>query len=261
MRWSATLAALAAAALPFVLTLHRGEEPCAGGFDASFIQIGEEQRSFDEVRWLRELSMLRELGINLVIVQFTGDERGAYDRGERTPIASLLRAAARLDIRVMLGLYDDPTWPSERAITRLPPPLEDQYAAVALAELCAQSPVCVGWYLSQEIDDETWSARERTAALREHLTRTSRTLRELTPGKLIAIAPFFAGELAPTDYAQWWLDVLEPGAVDVLILQDGVGTGRATPELAGEYLRELRPVLCSRGVELWSVAELFQQVH
>jgi hypothetical protein len=127
--------------------------------------------------------------------------------------------------------------------------------------MCARSTACVGWYLSQEIDDETWSERERSEALREHLSRTSRILRTLAPGKQIAIAPFFAGELEPTDYAQWWLDVLEPGAVDILILQDGVGTGRATPELAGEYLRELRPVLDSRGVQLWSVAELFQQLH
>lgn len=261
MRWSATLAALAAAAIPLAWTLRHGEEPCTGGFDASFVQIGDAERSFDEARWLRELTMLHDLGVTFLIVQYTGDERGAYDHGERAPVASLLRAAARLEMKVMIGLYDDPTWPSDRAVRRLPPPLEDPHAAAALASMCAQSTTCVGWYIPQEIDDETWSARERTAALRDHLTRTSRILRELTPGKEIAIAPFFAGELEPADYARWWLDVLEPGAVDILILQDGVGTGRASPERAGEYLRELRPALCSRHVELWSVVELFQQVH
>ncbi|HSD86721.1 MAG TPA: hypothetical protein VLB44_04375, partial [Kofleriaceae bacterium] len=122
MQWLATLAALANAAVPLVRWENRAEEP-SGDFDASFIQIGDERRTFDEERWLRELALLRDLGIRLVIVQFTGDEIGAYDRGKDAPLASLVRAAARLDIRVMLGLHYDPTWPSEGAVMRLPPPL------------------------------------------------------------------------------------------------------------------------------------------
>ncbi|HEY5948494.1 MAG TPA: DUF4434 domain-containing protein, partial [Kofleriaceae bacterium] len=69
------------------------------------------------------------------------------------------------------------------------------------------------------------------------------------------------GAMSPAEYAAWWLEVLEPGAIDILILQDGVGTGRASPELAGQYLAELGPSVEAVGVELWSVAELFHQLH
>jgi hypothetical protein len=127
--------------------------------------------------------------------------------------------------------------------------------------LCRRSSACDGWYLSQEIDDVTWSSPPRTAALRAHVARTARALRELAPGKQLALAPFFTGTLTPQQHAQWWLSVLEPGAIDVLMLQDGVGTGRATPERAGAYLSTLRLPLAMIGVELWSVAELFRQRH
>ncbi len=234
--------------------------PCVT-FDATFIQMRGEQLAYDEARWRRELEVLRTLGLELVVLQFTGDDHGPYDRDGHAPVASLLAAAAASDIHVLLGLHADPTWPSDAAVKRLPPPLNDAGQANALGELCRRSPVCDGWYLSQEIDDATWTTPPRTAALRAHMTKTARVLRELAPGKQLAVAPFFTGALGPEQYAQWWASVLEPGAIDVLMLQDGVGTGRATPERAGAYLGALRTSLATIGVELWSVAELFQQRH
>ena len=50
MSWRATVAAAAAAALPCVCLVD--EEPIGTGtFDASFVQIGCEQRGYDEARW------------------------------------------------------------------------------------------------------------------------------------------------------------------------------------------------------------------
>lgn len=233
---------------------------CAA-FDATFIQLHSGQLAHDEADWHRELDLLRKVGVKLVVVQFTGDRHGPYDRDGRAPVANLLAAAHAVGIKVMVGLHDDPTWPSDDAVKRLPPPLADSSDAKALGELCRRSPACDGWYLSQEIDDATWSSPSRTAALRAHVAQTARVLRELAPGKRLALAPFFTGTLAPQQHAHWWISVLEPGAIDVLMLQDGVGTGRATPERAGAYLGKLRLPLAMIGVDLWSVAELFHQRH
>lgn len=261
MRWGLPLAALALAAIPVATPDVKAVEPCVGMFDATFLQISSDQRNFDEARWTRELTTVRDLGVKLVIIQYTGDAHGPYDRDGRAPVASLVAAAERLDLTVMIGLWDDPLWPREHELRHMAPPLGDPVAMVALADICRRSSACVGWYISQEIDEQTWRPRERTAALRAYLARTTQHLRALTPDKQIAIAPFFVGVLEPADFAHWWLDVLVPGAVDILILQDGVGTGRATPERAAQYLLATRLALCSRGVHVWAVAELFHQQH
>jgi hypothetical protein len=234
---------------------------CARGFDASFVQLRREQLGFDQQRWRQELSVLRSVGVELVVIQFSGDERGAYDSRGVAPVAALLGAAADLRMTAFVGLHHDPTWPSDAAAARLPSPLEDPGAARALVELCARSPACVGWYLPQEIDDAFWSSAERTAALRDHLARTAQALRALAPGRPIAIAPFFTRALDARAHAGWWGRLLESGTVDIVMLQDGVGTGRATPAEAGAYLAELRSVLAPLGIKLWAVAELFRQLH
>lgn len=259
MIWYRALIAFVSALLPW-----NAGDACArtcASFDATFIQIHSDQLAHDEAHWQRELDVLRKLGVKQVVIQFTGDRHGPYDRDGHAPVANLVAAAAASDIHVLLGLHDDPTWPGDDAVKRLPPPLGDSKQAKALGELCRRSPVCDGWYLSQEIDDATWSSPARTAALRAHVAETARVLRELAPGKQLALAPFFTGTLAPQQHAHWWLSVLEPGAIDVLMLQDGVGTGRATPERAGAYLASLRLPLAMIGVDLWSVAELFRQRH
>lgn len=264
MRRRATMAALtAAAAIPLFCVDDEHVEHLRDipAFDATFVQIGNEQRSFDEARWRDELAMLDALGVRFIILQFSGGEHGSYDGPQRTPVAALLAAAQTFDMQVLLGLHDDPDWPSDAATGRMAPPLGDPHATRALAQLCATSAACAGWYIPQEIDDVTWAGDEATARLREHVSRTAQTLRELAPAKLIALAPFFTGTLSPAEYAQWWLDVLEPGTIDILILQDGVGTGRATPEVAGQYLAELGAALDGTGVQLWSVVELFRQLH
>lgn len=236
---------------------------CPRGFDASFIQLGQRELGFDQAAWRRALALLRAVGVDLVIVQYTGDEYGPYDgRGGRAPIRALLAAAAAMDMTVFLGLDRDPTWPAPRAsATRPAPPLGSPRRARALADLCAGSPACAGWYLPQEIDDSTWSRPGRDRLLRAHLARTAAALRRLAPGRPIAIAPFFTGALEPGPHARFWDPLLADGSVDIVMLQDGVGTGRATAEIAAAYLAALRPVARARGVELWSVVELFRQVH
>jgi len=265
MRWMAPIVALVAA-LPLLSTGQveeascdgsLEEAPCEGSFDATFVQIAREQRTYNAARWEQELRILQRAGIKLAIVQFTGDRHGPYDRGSQRPVAALLAAAETVGMDVYLGLYHD-THPT---LGRVAHPLDDPPAARALAQLCTSSSACAGWYISREIDDTTWSTPARTRAMRGHLSRTAAALRELAPGRPITLAPFFTGALPPDAYARWWLDVLEPGVIDVVMLQDGVGTGRATAESARDYYVQLRPALHSIGVELWSVAELFQQVH
>lgn len=256
--------ALALAAIPLVCLGHgcASRSTCEARFDGGFIQIHVHQLTFDATSWRADLAELQRVGVRLIVLQFTGDESGPYDgRAGHAPVAALLGAASQLGMAVVLGLSRDPTWPSDAAAATAAPPLGDPGAARALRALCTRSPACIGWYIPQEIEDRTWSVPARRAALRGYLTRAAQTLHALTPGRLVMIAPFFSGSLDPDAYAAWLGTVVAATGIDVVIQQDGVGTGRATAELAGRYLARLGPALAPMGVRLWSVAELFRQIH
>lgn len=256
--------ALALAAIPLVSLEHTrvSGSTCEPHFDASFVQIHVDHLTFDATSWQRELAVLQGVGVRLIVLQFTGNEDGPYDgRAGHAPVAALLGAAGQRGMAVVLGLSHDPTWPSDAAVAAAAPPLGDRNAARALGALCTRSPACIGWYIPQEIEDQTWTAPARRDALRGYLTRAAQTLHALTPGRLVTIAPFFSGSLDPAAYAAWLRAVVAGTGINVVILQDGVGTGRATPELAGRYLAHLGPALAPLGVRLWSVVELFRQLH
>lgn len=240
------------------------ERRCPGGFDASFIQLGERELELGEAEWADEIELLRSAGVELAIVQFSGDERGSYDRRRpgREPIRALLAAATAARLPLFLGLWADPGWPRGGAVEgRLPPPLDRPEEARALGELCRASPACVGWYIPEEIDDATFSGPGRADALRAYLVRAAAALHMLAPHRRVAIAPFFSGRGDAAEHAAFWGSVLRERSVDIVMLQDGVGAGRATPAMAARYLAAMQPVAGNAGVELWSVLELFLQTH
>lgn len=240
------------------------ELPCPGGLEATFIQIGPREIEHGVAEWERDLGLLRSLGIRRVILQYSGDEHGPFDKrpGGAAPVGALLRAASAIGTSVVLGLHLDPRWPGAfPAGSALPPPLDRPAEMDALVEACTSSASCVGWYLPEEIDDSTWASPERTFALRGFLARAAGALRARTPGMQIVISPFYTGHLDPGAHARWWGELLVDRPVEVVMLQDGVGSGHGSAEVAREMLAELAPVAASRKVAVWSVVELFAQIH
>src|SRR6185312_5847891 len=73
---------------------------CPGGFEATFVQIGERELSFGVPEWQRDLGLVRSIGIDAVILQYSGDERGAFDGRApgREPVRALLDAAESLGV-------------------------------------------------------------------------------------------------------------------------------------------------------------------
>lgn len=249
---------------------------CTAGLWGSFVQLSERQFSLDQQGWRDQVALLRAVGARTVVVQFTGDERGPFDRRwpQTPPVRQLLDSAAAAGLTVWLGLHADPAWPAGRDLERhLPAPLDDPEAAARLAALCAGNAACEGFYLSPEIDDHR--GLPDSARVTRFLSRTTSVLRALAPGKRISMAPYFSGVLSPEDHAAFWRPVLAARLVDVFMLQDGVGTGRASPVTARRYLEALRAVMPAdtgpaanrvaggdggaRTLELWAVVELFRQ--
>jgi hypothetical protein len=214
--------------------------------------------------WKNDLKLLRSVGIQTIVLQYSGDEHGAYDnqvKGSK-PIRSLLEAAQELDVSVLLGLYRDPNWLQSFAIdAKSSPPLDQPSEMKALVELCNAFRSCVGWLIPQPIDEHTWKSSARTQELRSFLGRTSQRLRDLTPNKPIAIAAFYTGEPDPQAHTEWWSQILADRPVDMLLFQDGVGTGRGTAESAQRLLAALWPVTDNLGITLWAMVEVFHQIY
>lgn len=237
---------------------------CSRGFDSTFVQLQEAQLHYGYPEWGRALELFRSLGIRTIILQYSGDEHGPYEGREpgRSPIRSLLEAADDASMEVYLGLFAGPSGQRGRFdVTALAPPLEDPRASLELGAFCKVHRSCAGWYVPQEIDDLTWEKEPDRAALRDWLRRTSHRLRALSPEKPIALAPFYTGTLAPEGYAQFMSEILGERSVDIVILQDGLGAGHGKLESLGPMLRALRLSLEANEIRLWSVLELFDQLH
>ncbi len=240
------------------------EASCSPQFHGSFIQINSSQFHYTAVDWTRELELLRSVSADTVVIQFTGDPGGAFDnrKADDRPVSALLNAASLLNMQVFLGLHHDPRWPHEAVASEgLPPPLDQSEVTDYLVSICRIHASCAGWYLPQEVDDQTWSSPQATIKLREFLRNARQTLARLDPGRPVAIAPYFTGKLEPAAHAQWWSTVLPSTGINIVMLQDGVGTRRASSREAADYLRDFRRVAEREHVRLWSVIELFSQVH
>jgi hypothetical protein len=237
---------------------------CPGGFTASFIQMTQREVHYNLSAWKRDLELLRSVGIQTVILQYSGDEHGSYESqvNGTNPIRSLLAAAEALDLSVLVGLHRDPAWPNAFAIdTKLSPPLDQPSEMKTLVELCNAFHSCAGWYLPQEIDEHTWESAERRQKLKMFIERTSHKLRTLTPGKAIALVSFLQSDLDPQALAAWWSRVLANRPIDMLMLLDGVGTGRSNAESTQRLLGALWPITDALEIGLWAVVEVYKQIY
>ena len=211
------------------------------------------------------MAVLRATGADTVILQFTGDRTGAYDEraqarlGGTVPVRVLRRGRAGRHAGLPRAARR-PALAQREAAHRLPPPLRRRPRRPGAWASVPHLAACAGWYLPGEIDDETWQSPARTRALADHLAGR-RPPCARWPRASGGGGPFFTGRLDPEAHARWWGELMAGRPFDVLALQDGVGTGRVTPARAAAYLRALAPVAAAAGVRLWTVVELFRQLH
>ena len=81
-------------------------------------------------------------------------------------------------------------------------------------------------------------------------------------GKRLAISPFFNTRLTPAqEWGEMWDYVLANSAIDIIMLQDGVGvepqTLTQTTDLISPYFKALRDACAKNGKSFWANAELF----
>ncbi|HEX7004579.1 MAG TPA: DUF4434 domain-containing protein [Trueperaceae bacterium] len=177
---------------------------------------------------------------------------------ELDPLGDLLAAAETLDMKVWLGLSLDPTYwqgvfdPLASAETNieLMKELESRYGS---------SPALAGYYLPEEIDDRSFIEAKAHAAMVEYLASMAEAGHEID--RPVMVAPYFGMNPNADAYADWWDETLAAAPIDVIAMQDGVGTKRTTVEEGVPVYRALKEVTDRHDVALWSDLEVFEQVH
>jgi hypothetical protein len=111
-----------------------------------------------------------------------------------------------------------------------------------------------------ELDDRDYDDEE-IATLRSVLRRVARGCRKLTGRHLpVAVSIFFSGKLPPEAVSGIYSGLLTGPEIDVVIVQDGVGTNQwegKVKEKAGPYLVQLARAIRQAGAHPWVGIEIF----
>ena len=237
----------------------------AEGVTGAFLQLNEANSKAGQAYWNRQMTGMRELGMDTAIIQYV-----AYDRFYHYPtkiegmfpanedvIMQILNAARDVKIKVFLGLQMDGLfWKQKFDLQK-----RISLNVATMNELHQRYGAHAGlggWYIPEEIDNET-AKREYADELLEYIAQLSARAREL-PKLPVMISPFFSKQGDPRKYAAWWDSKALPKIkVDIIALQDGVGTHRVS-------LRDLRPVYSALSVvmkrhqvQFWANIEAFDQ--
>ena len=184
---------------------------------------------------------------------------GATDTAERDPIGTILAAAEQRDMQVWLGLSLDPNYwqgvfdPAASAASNTALMLE-------LEALYGASPALAGYYLPEEIDDRSFVSATAHESMIQYLAAMVTAAHDQV-GRPVMVAPYFGIAPDGAAYAAWWDTTLARAPVDVIAMQDGVGTRRTTAAEGVPVYAALAPVAAKHGVALWSDLEVFEQTH
>ena len=175
------------------------------------------------------------------------------------PLLHMLAAAEQLDMQVWLGLGLDPSfWQGQFDAEQAAAQNID--IMLRLHELYGASPALAGWYLPEEINDRTFVGADIHEAMIRYLAAVADAAHAQT-GKPVMVAPYFGMTPDAAAYAAWWDTTLERADIDVIAMQDGVGTRRTTTEEGVPVFAALADVAAKHDVALWSDLEIFEQVH
>ncbi len=240
--------------------------PIASG---AFIQLSGGSASRSASWWVDELTAMRDLAMDTLVVQYVGINNfyfypTAVSGASPYPVDSIERilgAADALDMSVYLGLHLD---------TSINAGQFDLAANLArgqatLAELHTRYGAhdsLAGWYLPEEMSDYiAFHLPQLSDNILTYLGQMTDLAHETTSLPTM-ISPYFGQNPNAQAYANWWNTTGIPRTgVDILALQDGVGTHRTTIAQSRAVYEALAPVLAQHGVAFWANNESFNQIH
>ena len=223
-------------------------------------------------RWDAVMQRLAQFGLRELILQWTSAENidfyaGRPDAPECLPVLpDLVGLAARSGLRTWIGLHDDAGWWSagRRAGSDLQAFMDKRLEALDdrlpyLAETVAELPraAVAGWYVTEELDDQTWRTEDREAALIRFLSAVTARLRQIAPERPIAISGFANGAADARVYAAQLRRIADAAGFDRLLLQDGIGAGKCRPDQARTIALAAAQAFGGSAAQFGMIVELF----
>ncbi len=203
--------------------------PLVDATTAIFYQPQLRDREVAQAQWPSVFAQVRARGFDTLVVQWTryGDAFG--DSAGHAWLLQRVREAHAVGLRIVLGLDSDPAFFQRqeastgdldeylRTLSRRNAEIARQWAGDLGTEAIA------GWYLPIEIDDRRWRDPVARRQLLDHLAAERRQLDGIAR-RPVYVTSFFAGNMAPSRYAELLADVQRSGVR--AWVQDGAGTGR-----------------------------------
>lgn len=217
-------------------------------------------RGVTQAQWQGVFAQLRAQGFDTLVLQWTRYGDAFADAKGHAWLLERIREARAADLRIVLGLSSDPEFFQRQEAASAPlgnylrtlARYNDAVARQWFDELGADA--IDGWYLPIEIDDKRWRDPEARKQLQDYLASERRQLELLLP-RPVYVTSFFAGNMAPSRYAELLDDVQRTGVR--AWVQDGAGTGRLDAGERKLYLDAVTP--CATAHVQGIVYEIFRQ--
>ena len=243
--------------------------PKLHGPTGAFIQLRSVAANSAEW-WKVELGAMKAIGMDTVVVVCVANNSRYYyptrvpggTPSEHDTLQMLLDAADQHQLKVFLGLHMDRNQFSSSAFDLAANCAQGQAELRELWIRYGRHASLAGWYMPQELNDymvfHQPELRDDIVAYTKALTHEARASSRLP----MMISPFFGRKPDAAAYAQWWdATGLPETGVDIVALQDGVGTHRTTVAEARAVFQALQPVMARHGIRFWANNESFDQIH
>ncbi|MEZ6191607.1 MAG: DUF4434 domain-containing protein [Phycisphaerales bacterium] len=231
----------------------------------AFIQLNGGITSNSQQWWDNELRAMHDIGMDTVVLQYVGYGASYYYpsslpgvSGSGTDaVGRVMQAADTLGMDVYLGLQlNTGSFNLNQSLTR---------GLATLAELDSRyggHTSLAGWYVPEEISDQiVFSDPTLRDDLVSYIGQISQQA-HVDTSLPVMISPYFGQSPDVNAYANWWDTTGLPGTgIDILAMQDGVGTHRTTIAESLPVYQALAPVAQSHGVSFWANNENFNQTH
>lgn len=234
--------------------------------------------------WSEELGYLKEVGNELIILQWTADSRymtsiyptaipgftkDASYAGD--PIENLLTAADSIGMKVWLGTNNNDDWYVHHATNKQWLDTLFGYSEQVVAELQAKYGAhasLAGYYFTNEMENCSYQDPASIQNLKEAYASLADLIHSY-PGTTLSLAPAiwpesWCGQTYETNSSAWettWDGILSGADIDYLIPQDGLGGGFHTNEQIVTWYQLMKSVVDRHpATELWADIETFHVV-
>ncbi len=244
-------------------------------FSSSFIQPWFIE-SWDYARWTDELTMLKDVGINEIIIQNTVDTKSryaiyptkieGYTCAEKDVIYTALSAAECVGTEIRLGLGENSGWWTGNTFINswLKSEAEiNKTIACEINMLYGSHPFFGGWYIPYEFSQTTAVTKKQKSHLNNFYKEISSFIKRINKDDII-IAPFYNGKLSFLCSHSGWeellIDVLHETGIDILAMQDSIGAGFNTMEQLDKLFLYTKKAADCLGIKLYADTETFTAV-